>query len=112
MDKNTVGTALAITLVGLAAWSIGRHPSTNLLSNDDESEGVSTTLTDVHFPGMRNVLGRFYIDKTELIEKLISMGEKRVDFVLRPRRCGKSAMLSMLRCGIPTDSYLIEFISL
>jgi hypothetical protein len=70
-----------------------RHPSRSPTSNDDESKGVLTTFSDVRFPGMRDVLGRFYIDKTELSEKLISMGEKGTDLVLRPRRRGKSAIL-------------------
>ena len=54
------------------------------------------------FPGMRKSLGPYLVDKTALIEKIVITGlYQRVDLVLRPRRCGKSCMLHMLRCDIP-----------
>ena len=50
------------------------------------------------FPQLRNQLGRFLVDKTKLIENVINDGlNGNVDLVLRPRRCGKSTMLQMLK---------------
>jgi len=43
-------------------------------------------------------LGRFLVDKTKLIEEIVNSHMRgKVDLVLRPRRCGKSTMLPMLK---------------
>ncbi|KAH9960947.1 hypothetical protein BC827DRAFT_1206471, partial [Russula dissimulans] len=49
------------------------------------------------FRALREFLGPFLIDKTALIESIVNRGFGEVDLVLRPRRCGKSAMLDMIR---------------
>ena len=53
------------------------------------------------FHDLRGTLRRFYVDKTKLIEQIVvstSDGTRgRVHLVLRPRRCGKSTMLQMLK---------------
>jgi predicted AAA+ superfamily ATPase len=47
---------------------------------------------------MREALGPYLIDKTKLIEHIIKTRMiGTVDLVLRPRRCGKSTMLQMIR---------------
>jgi predicted AAA+ superfamily ATPase len=50
------------------------------------------------FPKLRKQLGPFLVDKTKLIENIVNHGlNGDVDLVLRPRRCGKSTMLHMLK---------------
>jgi hypothetical protein len=68
-------------------------------SDDNKSEGVLTTFSNISFPEMRSMLGHFYVDKTELIEQLVTMRKGTTDLVLCPHRCGKTAMLNMLRCA-------------
>ncbi len=65
----------------------------------DYSTGVLNSMCTPFFPDLREELGPYLVDKTELIENIIV--NKRlsghVDLVLRPRRCGKSTMLQMLK---------------
>jgi predicted AAA+ superfamily ATPase len=50
------------------------------------------------FPQLHQQLGPFLVDKTKLIEMVIHDGlNGNVDLVLRPRRCGKTTMLQMLK---------------
>jgi predicted AAA+ superfamily ATPase len=50
------------------------------------------------FPHLHKQLGPFLVDKTQLIEDIVKNSLKgNVDLVLRPRRCGKSTMLQMLK---------------
>jgi hypothetical protein len=53
---------------------------------------------DPFFPEIRELLGQYLVDKTKLIEDIVTtrMGGGVVDLVLRPRRCGKSTMLQMI----------------
>jgi len=64
----------------------------------DYSGGCLASMCTPFFPNMRLHLGRFLVDKTKLIEDIV---ERRmcgtVDHVLRPRRCGKSTMLQMIK---------------
>ena len=61
-------------------------------------EGNLLSLVGPDFREMRYSLGRFFVDRTALIERIITHGMgQRVDLVLRPRRCGKSCMLHMLK---------------
>jgi predicted AAA+ superfamily ATPase len=49
---------------------------------------------------MRGELGPYLVDKTKLIETIVDdrrLIGHHVDLVLRPRRCGKSTMLQMLK---------------
>ena len=64
----------------------------------DYSGGRLTSSCPPSFPEMRHLLGRFLVDKTKLIEDIVErrMGGT-VDFVLRPRRSGKSTMLQMMK---------------
>ena len=39
-----------------------------------------------------------YIDKTDLLGRLVSDSEDRIFFISRPRRFGKSLMLDTLKC--------------
>ena len=56
-----------------------------------------SSLLNPSFRVLRQNLGRFFVDKTALIEHVVNRGFGHVDLVLRPRRCGKSTMLDMLR---------------
>jgi predicted AAA+ superfamily ATPase len=50
------------------------------------------------YPQLRKQLGPFLVDKTKLIENIVENSlNGNVDLVLRPRRCGKSTMLQMLK---------------
>lgn len=65
----------------------------------DYSSGVLNVLCSPFLPQLRAVLGPYLVDKTELIERIVvnhRLGG-HVDLVLRPRRCGKSTMLQMLK---------------
>ena len=65
----------------------------------DYSNGALHSMCSNFFPAMRVELGPYLVDKTKLIEKIVD-GRRlngRVDLVLRPRRCGKSTMLQMLK---------------
>ena len=59
--------------------------------------GILEAMSPNFFPEMRRDLGRFLVDKTKLIEHIVVRLTGRVDLVLRPRRCGKSTMLQMLK---------------
>jgi predicted AAA+ superfamily ATPase len=65
----------------------------------DYSVGVLNSMCTPFFPGLRRKLGPYLVDKTKLIENIVLnyclIGD--VDLVLRPRRCGKSTMLQMLK---------------
>jgi predicted AAA+ superfamily ATPase len=64
----------------------------------DYSHGVLKSMCSPFFPQLRKQLGPFLVDKTKLIEKIIDNGlNGNVDLVLRPRRCGKTTMLQMLK---------------
>jgi hypothetical protein len=64
----------------------------------DYSTGVLKPIISNLFPMLRETLGPYLVDKTTLIENLIHrLGSGVVDLVLRPRRCGKSTMLQMLK---------------
>ena len=50
------------------------------------------------FPQLREDLGPYLVDKTKLIEDIVHRRMRgKVDLVLRPRGCGKSTMLQMLK---------------
>ncbi len=50
------------------------------------------------FHDLRSILGPYLVDKTNLIKDVVDNNwEGNVDLVLRPRRCGKSTMLQMLK---------------
>ena len=66
----------------------------------DYSTGELMPMVSNLFPELRHGLGPYLVDKTKLIEDLIVDGDLTgggVDLVLRPRRCGKSTMLQMLK---------------
>ena len=64
----------------------------------DYSRGALKPMCSPHFPTMRKQLGSFLVDKTKLIENIVDSGlSGGVDLVLRPRRCGKTTMLYMLK---------------
>ena len=64
----------------------------------DYSTGELMPMVSNLFPELRHGLGPYLVDKTKLIENLIHrLGSGVVDLVLRPRRCGKSTMLQMLK---------------
>ena len=65
----------------------------------DYSTGVLNTMCSCFFPDLRWDLGPYLVDKTKLIEKIVAHRRLtgQVDLVLRPRRCGKSTMLQMLK---------------
>jgi predicted AAA+ superfamily ATPase len=47
---------------------------------------------------MRKQLGPYLVDKTKLIKQIVDNGlNGNVHLVLRPRRCGKTTMLQMLK---------------
>ena len=66
---------------------------------DYSSGGVLGSMCSPFFPQLRNALRQFLVDKTQLIENIVINNHLNghVDLVLRPRRCGKSTMLQMLR---------------
>ena len=67
---------------------------------EDYRDGRLKAMSSSFFPELRAELGRFLVDKTKLIENIIvhrRMIGQHVDLVLRPRRCGKSTMLQMLK---------------
>jgi hypothetical protein len=68
------------------------------VNRPDYSGGRLVSMCTPFFPDMRLHLGRFLVDKTKLIEDIVEcrMGGI-VDLVLRPRRCGKSTMLQMIK---------------
>ena len=64
------------------------------------STGVLNSMVSNLFPAMRETLGPYLVDKTKLIENIVDgrrLTGHSVDLVLRPRRCGKSTMLQMLK---------------
>jgi predicted AAA+ superfamily ATPase len=65
----------------------------------DYSRGVLNVMCSPFFPDLRSDLGPYLVDKTELIKKIVDNNclTGHVDLVLRPRRCGKSTMLQMLK---------------
>jgi len=65
----------------------------------DYSTGVLNTMSSNFFPELRWELGPYLVDKTKLIENIVVQRRLtgHVDLVLRPRRCGKSTMLQMLK---------------
>ena len=65
----------------------------------DFSTGVLSAISSTFFPELRKDLGPFLVDKTKLIENIVKNNclTGHVDLVLRPRRCGKSTMLHMLK---------------
>jgi hypothetical protein len=64
----------------------------------DYSHGSLTSMCSPFFPQLRQELGPFLVDKTKLIKKIADRGlTGKVELVLRPRRCGKTTMLQMLR---------------
>jgi hypothetical protein len=75
----------------------------NLASNNQPtgpySTGTLSSMCGPFFPHLRKRLGPYLVDKTELIERIVlyRLETGFVDLVLRPRRCGKSTMLQMLR---------------
>ena len=68
------------------------------VNKPDYSGGRIVSMCSPFFPDLRKDLGRFLVDKTKLIEDIIdSRMHGKVDLVLRPRRCGKSTMLQMVK---------------
>ena len=64
----------------------------------DYSCGTLSASCSPFFPQLREKLGSFLVDKTKLIEAIVDDGMcGTVHHVLRPRRCGKSTMLQMLK---------------
>jgi hypothetical protein len=64
----------------------------------DYSGGRLVSMCSSFFPDLREDLGRFLVDKTKLIEDVVNNRMRgKVDLVLRPRRCGKSTMLQMMK---------------
>jgi len=64
----------------------------------DYSGGHLVSMCSPFFPDLRKNLGRFLVDKTKLIEDVVnSRMHGKVDLVLRPRRCGKSTMLQLMK---------------
>jgi predicted AAA+ superfamily ATPase len=60
--------------------------------------GVLKAMCSPFFPQLREQLGPYLVDKTKLIQNVVDRGlNGNVDLVLRPRRCGKSTMLQMLK---------------
>jgi predicted AAA+ superfamily ATPase len=65
----------------------------------DYSHGVLKPMCSPFFPQLRKQLGPYLVDKTQLIEKIVNNGlNGNVHLVLRPRRCGKTTTLQMLKC--------------
>ncbi|KAK2467448.1 hypothetical protein APHAL10511_000303 [Amanita phalloides] len=68
------------------------------LTRPDYSRGVLYHLCSPFFAELRDQLGPFLVDKTALIERIVKNGlNAQVHLVLRPRRCGKTTMLQMLK---------------
>jgi len=68
------------------------------VNRPDYSGGCLVSMSSPFFPDLRKDLGRFLVDKTKLIEDIVdSRMHGKVDLVLRPRRCGKSTMLQMIK---------------
>ena len=68
------------------------------VNRPDYSGGRLVSMCSSFFPDLREDLGRFLVDKTKLIEDIVNSRMcGKVDLVLRPRRCGKSTMLQMIR---------------
>jgi predicted AAA+ superfamily ATPase len=65
----------------------------------DYSIGNLNSLCSPFFPELREDLGPFLVDKTALVENIVVNNRLKghVDLVLRPRRCGKTTMLQMLK---------------
>jgi predicted AAA+ superfamily ATPase len=65
----------------------------------DYSHGFLNVMSSNFFPNLREDLGPYLVDKTKLIENIVDSHRLtgHVDLVLRPRRCGKSTMLQMLK---------------
>jgi hypothetical protein len=72
----------------------------NLASSDQPytyGSGILVSKCSPFFPEMREQLDPFLVDKTKLIENIVTTRMAGiVDLVLRPRRCGKSTMLQMI----------------
>ena len=90
----------------MARFSLFTHP--HLLSpraifvpggGVDYSTGVLNSKCTPFFPDLRKELGPYLVDKTMLIENIVVHNRLNghVDLILRPRRCGKSTMLQMLK---------------
>ena len=76
------------------------NPDILILAMDYSSTGTLGAMCSNLFPMMRRTLGRYLVDKTKLIETIVDRDRLTggyVDLVLRPRRCGKSTMLQMLK---------------
>ena len=72
--------------------------SSNSQPTMDYRHGVLRAMCSPFFPQLRKQLGPFLVDKTKLIKMVIHDGlNGNVDLVLRPRRCGKTTMLQMLK---------------
>jgi Predicted AAA-ATPase len=97
MDSTThaaMWTMLAMALVSAAILTVKNRQRGSFAS----SRGTLSAFRGPAFPGLRMSLGPYLVDKTAVIEKIVKTGlYQRVDLVLRPRRCGKSCMLHMLR---------------
>ena len=67
----------------------------------DYSRGVLKPMCSAFFGQLRKQLGPYLVDKTQLIDKIVNDGlnglNGNVHLVLRPRRCGKTTMLQMLK---------------
>ena len=64
----------------------------------DYSHGVLDPLCSPLFSKLREQLGPYLVDKTKLIENIVHNSlNGSADLVLRPRHCGKSTMLHMLK---------------
>jgi Predicted AAA-ATPase len=65
----------------------------------DYAKGALNAMCSSFFPDLRRNLGPYLVDKTKLIENIVDNYRLTglVDLVLRPRRCGKSTMLQMLK---------------
>ena len=74
------------------------NPNILILPMDYKS-GVLNSMSSTFFPELRKDLGPFLVDKTMLIKNIVIDNRLtgHVDLVLRPRRCGKSTMLQMLK---------------
>ena len=66
---------------------------------DYSSGGIMNSMCSPFFPDLRDGLRQFLVDKTKLIENIVINKhlDGHVDLVVRPRRCGKSTMLQMLK---------------
>jgi predicted AAA+ superfamily ATPase len=64
----------------------------------DYTHGVLAPMCSPVFHKLRSQLGPYLVDKTKLIENIVETGMSgKVNLVLRPRRCGKTTMLYMLK---------------